>query len=382
VIKLGNGRVLRLLQEQGREASNYYTYVGLLRGRQGARSFHLVNHSGGESSDVLMLDVQSGDSLRLAVTPVVSPDGARLLTYAADVNLCADPSSFAIWRITTGLPTREWSVDGACRRLPQWSVGEAVWRSADSISVVRLVPAGWTTADTSESGWAHTPVSLVRRTGGWQFDGYPDAAYCHDTSEAVALRCADSFTKRRGDTLVLSTSRQGHVVRVDNPADGENHSESRFHGRLRGAGYTAFHVIDHHGYESRAVELVNETTGESLMLAGFPLLAPNGVRFAVEAEGFDTCEGTVALEVWSLDTYMPTREFGVHPFDCGRDRGWWPTDVTWRGVDTLTFVRHQFDPKVARSNNPAMQTSPAMLVRLPGGWTLDSASAAAASAGP
>lgn len=205
----------------------------------------------------------------------------------------------------------------------------------------------------------------------------PAADWCRDTSETVALRCSSSVTTRNGDTLVLSTARQGRVVRVNHPADGENHSEFRFVGRLRGAGAAAFHVLDYQGYESGAVELVHEITGDSLMLASRPLLSPDGARFAVAADGFDTCEGTVVLEVWSLDTSMPTREFGVHPFDCGRDIGWWPTDVAWRGADTLTFVRHGFEAMVARTGNPAMQTNPAMLVRSPGGWALDSASAAA-----
>jgi hypothetical protein len=203
----------------------------------------------------------------------------------------------------------------------------------------------------------------------------PAAAFCSDTSEAVALRCARVPVVRHGDTLALGLVQGASVQRVSNPADGEMFVEFRYAGRLARPAGAGFHVVDVQGYESRAVELIDEMTAASLILAAHPVVSPDSARFVVSAASYETCEGVVQLDVWSLRSAVPTREFTVEPFDCTRDLGWWPMDVAWRSADTVSFMRQALPADTLRRRAGESGTAPAVLVRRATGWALDSASA-------
>lgn len=208
------------------------------------------------------------------------------------------------------------------------------------------------------------------------------ARLCTDTVEVVALRCAPGTVVRRGDSLIFRDSHGRRIVRVSNLVDGEQFLQFRYYGRMARPDGGHLHILDFHGYESGAVELIADDSGDSLTVAGAPTPSPDGLHFAVDAADEETCEGTTVLEVWRLGVGMPRREFTVSPFDCTRSIGWWPTDVTWRSPDTLSFVRHVLATAGTRHTPGEPDSTHALLVRRVTGWALDSASAASVPRSP
>lgn len=204
----------------------------------------------------------------------------------------------------------------------------------------------------------------------------PPAPFCSDTSETVALRCARGAVVRRGDTLVFRDAHGRRTVRVSNLVDGEEFLQFKYHGRMTRPDGGHLHIVDVQGYEAGSVELIPDDSGASIRVVGYPILSPDGLRFATAAASYETCEGTTELEVWRLVGGAPLREFTVAPFDCTRDTGWWSTDETWRSPDTLSFVRHVLPTDSVRLKAGASTVTNALLVRRATGWTLDPASAA------
>ena len=48
----------------------------------------------------------------------------------------------------------------------------------------------------------------------------PETAFCADTLESAAMRCAEGVATRSGDTIILRLTTVGGAKRVDNPAEG------------------------------------------------------------------------------------------------------------------------------------------------------------------
>ena len=205
----------------------------------------------------------------------------------------------------------------------------------------------------------------------------PVAAFCTDTTEAAAMRCADGVATRSGDTIILRLTNVGAAKRVDNPAEGDGYRRYYYAGRFGGDnGTPAFHILDVRNYEGGAIELINAATGDSLFLRGVPLLSPDGARFAAVEEP-DACELATQLEIWRVTGDKPVREYNIQPFDCDASTGWGASDVTWRSRDTIALVRNRLPTDSVRRANGEHITSPALLVRDAGTWVLDTTRAAA-----
>ena len=206
----------------------------------------------------------------------------------------------------------------------------------------------------------------------------PVAAICTDTAEASAMRCAEGVAMRAGDTIVLRLTNVGAAKRVDNPAEGAAYRRYYYAGRFGGEnGTPAFHILDVRNVDGGAVELINAATGDSLVVRGVPLLSPDGARFAAVEEP-EACELATQLDVWRVTGDKPVREYSVQPFDCTTDRGWGPTDVTWRSRDTISLSRATLPADQARRANGERDAKRALLVRVAGAWMLDTSKAAAA----
>lgn len=203
----------------------------------------------------------------------------------------------------------------------------------------------------------------------------PVAAFCTDTTEGVAMRCADGVATRSGDTIILRLTNVGAAKRVDHPAEGDGYRRYHYAGRFGGDnGTPAFHILDVRNYEGGAIELINAATGDSLLLRGVPLLSPDGARFAAVGEP-DACELATQLEIWRVTGDKPVREYDIQPFDCDASTGWGPSNVTWRSRDTIALVRNRLPADSVRRASGERITSPALLVRDGGTWALDTISA-------
>ena len=203
----------------------------------------------------------------------------------------------------------------------------------------------------------------------------PVAAFCTDSSESAAMRCAEGVASRSGDTVIIRLSNVGASKRADHPAQDGAYRRYYYAGRFGGEnGTPAFHILDVRNFEGGAIELINAATGDSLLVRGIPLLSPDGARF-VAVEEPEACELPTQLEIWRVTGDKPVREHVVQAFDCNTDRGWGPSDVTWRSRDTITFLRNVLPADSLRRLNGDRDTTRALLVRVAGAWKLDSSKA-------
>lgn len=186
------------------------------------------------------------------------------------------------------------------------------------------------------------------------------------------MRCAEGVASRSGDTVIIRLSNVGASKRADHSAQDAAYRRYYYAGRFGGEnGTPAFHILDVRNFEGGAIELINAATGDSLLVRGIPLLSPDGARFAAVEEP-EACELPTQLEIWRVTGDRPVREHVVQPFDCNTDRGWGPTDVTWRSRDTITFLRNVLPADSLRRLNGDRDTTRALLVRVAGAWKLDS----------
>lgn len=204
----------------------------------------------------------------------------------------------------------------------------------------------------------------------------PEAAFCADTLESAAMRCAVGVATRSGDTIILRLTNVGAAKRVDNPAEGAAYRRYYYAGRFGGDnGTPAFHMLDVRTFDGGAIELINAATGDSLLVRGVPLLSPDGARF-VAVEEPDACELASQLEIWRVTGDKPANELTIQPFDCNTGKGWGPANVVWRSRDTISFVRERLPLDSLRHANGDRSRSAALLVRDAGAWVLDTISAA------
>ena len=204
----------------------------------------------------------------------------------------------------------------------------------------------------------------------------PVIAFCTDTTEALAMRCAAGVASRSGDTVIIRLSNVGAAKRVDDPAEGDAYRRYYYAGRFGGDnGTPAFHILDVRNTSGGAIELINAATGDSLLVHGIPLLSPDGSRFAAVEEP-DACELPTQLEVWRVSGDKPVLEYSLDAFDCMKSTGWGPSEPAWRSRDTLTLLRAFLPADSIRRQNGERDTTRALLVRRAGAWVLDTTAAA------
>jgi hypothetical protein len=202
------------------------------------------------------------------------------------------------------------------------------------------------------------------------------APICTDTSEIVAMRCAEGVATRSGDTIILRLSNVGAAKRVDVPAEDDGYRRYYYAGRFGGDnGTPAFHILDVRTRDGGEIELINAATGDSLIMHGVPLLSPAGSHFAAVAEP-ESCMLPTQLEIWRVTGDKPVREYAIEPFNCVTDKGWGPSSVAWRSRDTITLLRTTLPADSTRRANGEREATGALLVRLAGKWTLDTSAAA------
>ena len=222
---------------------------------------------------------------------------------------------------------------------------------------------------------AKTPATAAQEAANAALSIEPVAAFCTDSSESAAMRCAEGVASRSGDTVIIRLSNVGASKRADHPAQDAAYRRYYYAGRFGGEnGTPAFHILDVRNFEGGAIELINAATGDSLLVRGIPLLSPDGARFAAVEEP-EACELPTQLEIWRVTGDKPVREHVVQPFDCNTDRGWGPSDVSWRSRDTITFLRNVLPADSLRRLNGDRDTTRALLVRVAGSWKLDTTQA-------
>jgi hypothetical protein len=200
-----------------------------------------------------------------------------------------------------------------------------------------------------------------------------DECFGADSTETSAMKCAAGSVVRFEDTLQIRLAGAGVRKRIDQLHEGDAFRRYRYAGHMGGSsGGPGFHVLDAHTHDRAWVELINELTGDSLVVAARPVISPDGARFLVSATGIvETCDVGMVLQIWRITGEAPVREFNVEPFNCGINEGWGPSSVEWRSRDSISFLRNTVPRDSTRWRNKDWDTSRVTLVHRPEGWVME-----------
>jgi hypothetical protein len=187
------------------------------------------------------------------------------------------------------------------------------------------------------------------------------------------MKCAAGSVVRFVDTLQIRLAGAGVRKRIDQTHEGGGFRQYRYAGHIGGSsGGPGFHVLDARVHDRAWVELINELTGDSLIVVARPLISPDGARFLVSATGIvETCDVGMVLQIWRITGDAPVREFNVEPFNCGINEGWGPSKVEWRSRDSISFLRNTVPRDSTRWRNKDWDTLRVALVHHAEGWVME-----------
>lgn len=128
VIRLSDGGE-RTLVDRGTDAKTVrLTYGGYLD-RIG---YHLVNVHLYESGTYLLIDDATGQEMRAAAPPVVSPDGRRVVIASHEGEAGYRPNVLQVWRVTPDGLFVEWDA-----RPEDWGAVDARWEDTATVRFVK-----------------------------------------------------------------------------------------------------------------------------------------------------------------------------------------------------------------------------------------------------
>ena len=200
-----------------------------------------------------------------------------------------------------------------------------------------------------------------------------DECFGADSTETSAMKCAAGSVVRFVDTLQIRLAGAGVRKRIDQASDGVVFRQYRYAGHIGGSsGGPGFHVLDARARDRAWVELINELTGDSLIVVARPLISPDGARILVSATGIvETCDVGMVLQIWRITGDAPVREFNVEPFNCGINEGWGPSNAQWRSRDSVSFLRNTVPRDSTRWRNKDWDTTRVTLVHRAEGWIME-----------
>ena len=180
---------------------------------------------------------------------------------------------------------------------------------------------------------------------------------CARESEADAAARTEGRVRRAGDSLYLRVGADRAVALADGAEGTPQAVRYAFVEAMDGLGQYLVAVYDTRG---RTYALVNAATGQQEIVAGRPLVSPDGRRFVAAASVAEAGGVRGTLEVWRVEGGAVTREF-TH-----RSEGWWADQPRWMGNAAIRFVRTAESP-----DGTSFQQRPAWLRREGDAWRLD-----------
>jgi hypothetical protein len=123
--------------------------------------------------------------------------------------------------------------------------------------------------------------------------------------------------------------------------------------------------------------LIDTQTGKETEIGGFPVVSPDGARFAVDPDDWDICTGTRRFGVWRLTRHLPVREWSAEQLACVDLKPWEVGQLEWRSRDTLAFTRLVHPADSLRRERREIDSVHSTLVRSGFSWILDASTRAA-----
>jgi hypothetical protein len=160
-----------------------------------------------------------------------------------------------------------------------------------------------------------------------------------DSLEAAAIRPVGDIVSRVGTELQIRLLSGRIAIRKDNYTGGMAYAVPRYAGYLKAI---HSHVIHQYQYEGEGIYwVVDDSTGDSTIVWGMPVVSPDGNRFA-----FTSMEGMEGgnpgrIEIWRIAGRKPEKEFSLDT----ENIGWAASDAVWRDSVTIDFFKNTYsDP--------------------------------------
>jgi hypothetical protein len=180
-----------------------------------------------------------------------------------------------------------------------------------------------------------------------------------DTVEAAAIRPVSNIVSRAGPELRIRLLKGQTAILRDDTTAGLRFALPRYAGYLK---TIHSHVVHQYQYEGEGIYfVVDDSTGDSTLVYGMPVVSPDGKRFAITSiEGMEGGNPGV-IEVWHMVGRKPEQEFSYST----ENEPWEPSDAVWRDSVTIDFIKNSgSDP-----SKPYIKT-PGRLTRTATNWVL------------
>ena len=180
---------------------------------------------------------------------------------------------------------------------------------------------------------------------------------CARDGEGMRASLSGGRVRRDGDSLYLRVGEDRAVALADGGTGTPGAVRYTYLQSLDRLGQYLVAVYDTRG---RGYALVDAATGRQEIVAGPPVVSPDGKRFVATTATPDADGVHGTLEVWRVDGGAMTREFSQ------RTEGWWAASPRWFGNATVRFIR-----TAESSDGTTFHQSSAYLRRDGATWRLD-----------
>lgn len=161
-----------------------------------------------------------------------------------------------------------------------------------------------------------------------------------DALEREGIRAANGRVTRVGDELRIRLRDGRMLVLKDDTAAGPTYTLPRYAGHLQAIRSHVVHVLPYEG--SGNYRIIDDSTGDSTIVWGMPVLSPDGARFALTSMASEDGSDIGLIEVWKFAGRKPENEFS---YDTSNEV-WDPSDAVWRDARTIEFVKNsRSDPR-------------------------------------
>lgn len=178
-----------------------------------------------------------------------------------------------------------------------------------------------------------------------------------DTMELAGFRTSEGKASRMGRELRIQLLSGRTAVFKDDTTPGMKFALPRYAGYLKAICSHAIHILQYEG--SGAYLIVDDSTGDSTIVFGMPVVSPDAKRFAWTSRAGEANYNSSLIEVWGMLGRRPRKEFSFE------SETWEPSDAVWRDSATIGFLENTH----SSPEDPYTQT-PARLTRTGTTWIL------------
>ncbi len=184
-----------------------------------------------------------------------------------------------------------------------------------------------------------------------------DAPAAADTMELAAFQTSEGKASRMGRELRIQLLDGRTAVFKDDTTPGMKFGVPRYAGYLKAICSHAIHILQYEG--SGAYLVVDDSTGDSTIVFGMPVVSPDAKRFAWTSQAGEANYNSSLIEVWGMVGRKPRKEFSFE------SETWEPSDAVWRDSATIDFLENTH----SSPGDPYIKT-PARLTRTGTTWIL------------